>query len=150
MLIGYMSNSVKIDLHSGGSFDYLFVMRKRKIGLSWRNVLMMYYLEGLLEIIKKIELNAIPETVSIVGTSYFFNERTAKKIGFELQTPSVLYRFNLFLNFIDLIWMYSASRGRFSIPTVWKARKVGISGMKLVENKNYIEGLYKRIKSQIK
>lgn len=47
MLLGYMANDEQIDLHSGASFDYLFVMRKYKTGIEFRNRLLLYYLEGL-------------------------------------------------------------------------------------------------------
>jgi len=43
MLIGYMANNIKIDLHSGGSFDYLFVMRKYKVGIEFRNRILIYH-----------------------------------------------------------------------------------------------------------
>jgi hypothetical protein len=145
MLIGYMANDVKIDLHSGGSFDYLFVMRKYKAGTEVKNRLLVYHLEGLLNIIGQLENNSIPKTVSISGTSYFFNERTLNKFGFELRKPSLFYRINLFANLIDLIWMYSLSQGRLSIPKLWKANKASISGSKLMESKDIIEGLYKKI-----
>jgi hypothetical protein len=36
MLLGYMANDVQIDLHSGGSFDYLLVMHKYKSGIRTR------------------------------------------------------------------------------------------------------------------
>ena len=45
MLIGYMANDSQIDLHSGGSFDYLFVMSQFKRGLEMRKRLLMYHLE---------------------------------------------------------------------------------------------------------
>lgn len=80
MLLGYMSNKHQIDLHSGASFDYLFVMRKYKPGIEVRNRLLIYYLEGLINIIKQIENNSIPRTVYIVGTSYFFSERTLNNL----------------------------------------------------------------------
>lgn len=79
MLLGYMANDRQIDLHSGGSFDYLFVMRKCKSGVELRNRLLIYHLEGLLTLVGLIENKKIPETVNIVGTSYFFNDRTLKK-----------------------------------------------------------------------
>jgi hypothetical protein len=148
MLLGYMANDQQIDLHSGGSFDYLFVMRKYKVGLEMRNRLLMYHLEGLINIINLIENNSIPNTVNILGTSYFFSERTLNKFGFELKNPSLFYRLNLLINFIDLIWMYSLSKGKFSIPKLWNAKKASITGTKLIENKMQLQELYDKIKTK--
>lgn len=150
MLLGYMPNHIQIDLHSGGSFDYLFVMRKYKLGIEMRNKLLFYHLEGLMNLIQLIENKSIPETVNIVGTSYFFNERTLSKMGFENVNPSLFYKLNLFINYIDLIWMYSISQGKLSIPKLWNAKKASISGTKLIENKKFIENLYDKIKSRAK
>jgi hypothetical protein len=87
--------------------------------------------------------------VNIVGTSYFFSDRTAKKIGFELIDPSLFYRINLYANFLDLVWMYSLSQGKWAIPKVWKAKKVQITGQKLLENKGQLEALYDKLSSKI-
>lgn len=146
MLLGYMANDIQIDLHSGSSFDYLFVMKKHKAGVELRNRLLTYHLEGLLDIITQIENGTIPKTTNILGTSYFFNERTLNKLGFELEKPSLFYRINLFANFIDLTWMYSLSQGKFSIPKIWNAKKAKISGAKLIESKKLIEELYEKLR----
>jgi len=102
MLLGYMANDVQIDLHSGGSFDYLLVMHKYKSGIRTRKQLMKFHLEGLMRLVQRIEQGTVPENVNIIGTSYFFNERTIKKLGFEQEKPTLFYRLNLFVNFIDL------------------------------------------------
>jgi hypothetical protein len=149
MLLGYTPSDSQIDLHSGGSFDYLFVMRKYKSGIEMRNRLLLFQLEGLKKIIQLIEDKEVPESVNIVGTSYFFSDRTAKKIGFELIDPSLFYRINLFANFLDLAWMYSLSQGKWAIPKVWKAKKVQITGQKLLENKGQLEALYDKLSSKI-
>jgi hypothetical protein len=149
MLLGYMPNDVQIDLHSGGSFDYLLVMRKHKAGIGFRNRLLMYHLQGLLHLINQIEHNTIPKTVNIMGTSYFFNDRTLNKLGFEFEKPSLFYRVNLLINFIDLIWMYSVSHGRLSIPKLWNAKKASISGGKLLENKAGLELLYRKMTMKV-
>jgi hypothetical protein len=149
MLLGYMANDKQIDLHSGGSFDYLFEMRKFSPGMEMRNKLLMFHLEGLLNIIQSIENKNIPESVNIIGTSYFFNERTLNKLGFELETPSLFYRINLFLNFIDLIWMYSLSKGKFSIPRLWNAKKASISGSRLLASKAQLTQRYNKMNARI-
>jgi hypothetical protein len=149
MLLGYMANQLQIDLHSGGSFDYLFVMRKFKKGIELRKALLTYHLEGLLNIISQIEEGVIPKTVTIVGTSYFFNERTINKLGFESQKPSLFYRMNLFVNFIDLTWMYSLAQGHFAIPKLLNANKAQIEGVKLVEKKEMIKLLYERMNEKV-
>ena len=75
MLLGYMANDKQIDLHSGTSFDYLFVLRKYKQGKAIRTRILMYHLEGLLKIIHLIEDKHLPASVNIIGTSYFFSEK---------------------------------------------------------------------------
>lgn len=148
MLLGYMANNKQIDLHSGGSFDYLFVMSKYKAGIEMRNRLLMYQLEGLITIIKLIENKSVPETVHIVGTSYFFNSRSLHKLGFEISTPSLFYRINLFVNLLDLTWMYSIAQGKLAIPKIWNAKKARITGNNLIESKKQIEELYDKMKTK--
>jgi hypothetical protein len=149
MLLGYMPSNIQIDLHSGGSFDYLFVMRKYSPGFEMKKRLLLFHVEGLRNIARLIEDKTIPASVTIVGTSYFFSDRSAQKMGFELINPSLFYRINLFVNIFDLTWMYSLSQGKWSLPKVWQAKKVQISGQKLVENKGHLESLYNKLNSKI-
>jgi hypothetical protein len=148
MLLVYMANYKQIDLHSGTSFDHLFVLRKYKSGTPLRNRIMMYHLDGLLKLIQLIEDKHIPESVNIIGTSYFFNERTLDKLGFQIEKATLFYRINLFINFIDLFWMYSLSKGKFAIPAAWDAKKAKITGGALVAQKTKFEGLYQKLEAK--
>ncbi len=139
MLLSYMANDKQIDLHSGTSFDYLFVMRGYKPGTEFRNKLLAFQLEGLINIITRIETGKIPEAVTIAGTSYFFSERTIKKLGFQSVKPAAFYRFNLLANFIDITWMYSLSKGQLAFPKLLDAKKAQISGADLVKSKAAIQ-----------
>ncbi len=145
MLLGYMANKKLIDLHSGSSFDYLWVMRKFKAGVDTRNRLLLYYLEGLIHIIEQIENGRIPNTVVITGTSYFFKEKTLHRLGFEFKNPSLSYRINLLANFIDLTWMYSVSQGKLQFPKLWKVKKASTTGGILFEHKEMIIDLYRKL-----
>ena len=148
MLLGYMANDKQIDLHSGTSFDHLFVLRKYKSGIPLRNRIMMYHLDGLLKLIQLIEVKHIPASVNIIGTSYFFSERTLDQLGFQIEKATLFYRINLFINFIDLFWMYSLSKGKFAIPAVWDAKKAMITGDALVAQKTKFEGLYQKLEAK--
>jgi hypothetical protein len=142
MLIGYVPTAANIDMHSGTSFDYLFLMRKYKPGPETRNALLGFYLEGLLNIIQKIETGEIPATVSITGTSYFFNERTAKKFGFSVEPPPLFLKMNIWANGLDLFWMYSLSQGKVAFPDFGEIKKVATDGNTLVAHKGRIQGLF--------
>ena len=150
MLSALLPTDKEIEIHNGSSFDYLFIKRKFKAGATFRYYIIYCYLEGLLKIIENIEAGKRPETVKIVGTSYFFNQRTATKLGFSVKNASILNRINLLLNFIDLFWMYSISRGKPSIPNLLKVNKVVIDGKTLVENKNNILSTYYFLEEKIK
>jgi hypothetical protein len=148
MLLGYMANDTQIDLHSGTSFDHLFVLRKYPTGTPLRNRILLYHLEGLLHLIQLIEEKRIPESVNIVGTSYFFNDRTLLKLGFQIEKASVFYRINLLINGIDLFWMYSLSQGKLAIPTLWDAKKASIQGNQLVQSKSKLHALYQHLQAK--
>jgi hypothetical protein len=145
MLLGYMPNTTLIDLHNGGSFDYLFVMRSQQGGVPFRNRILAYHLEGLLHLIAQIEAKKLPDTVVICGTSYFFSERTMTKLGFRSVQPSAFYRLNLLVNAIDLLWMYSLSQGRLAMPKIWDAKKATIVGGELVLRKELITQLHRKL-----
>ena len=145
MLLGYMANDTQIDLHSGTSFDHLFVLRKYSSGTPLRNRILLYHLEGLLQLIQLLEEQRIPESVNIVGTSYFFNDRTLLKLGFQIEKASLFYRINLLINGIDLFWMYSLSQGKLAIPTLWDAKKASIQGNQLAQSKPKLHALYQHL-----
>lgn len=113
-----------------------------------RNRLLLFQLEGLKKITQMIEDKAIPESVNLVGTSYFFSNRTVQRIGFELIEPSFFYRINLLVNFLDLLWMYSLAQGKWAIPKVWQAKIVQITEPKLVEHKVQLDALYEKLSSK--
>lgn len=145
MLLGYMANDKQIDLHSGTSFDHLIVLRKYKSGTQLRNRIMIYHLEGLIRLIRLIEEKNIPASVNIIGTSYFFSERTLSNLGFQTEKATLFYRVNLFINFIDLFWMYSLSKGKLAIPAIWDAKKATITGDALLSQKTKLEGIYQKL-----
>ncbi len=142
MLLVFGANDKKYDLHSGTSFDYLFVLRGTKSGIELRKKLLKYFIEGLLNIIKKIENKELPETVIVSGSSYFFSERTANRLGFKIAKINWFLKFNLYLNYIDLLWMYSLSNGKLTFPKLSNTKSIEVVGKDLVQNKPKLESLY--------
>ena len=141
MLLVYNPNKKLYDLHNGTSFDYVLLMRKVKAGSAAKKLILKYYLEGLLQIIREIKTGNLPDSLVISGSSYFFSERTAEKLGFSLQKADSMVYFNSAFNMLDLTWMYSYAHGRFRLPNLSKIKKASISGEDLLKQEAYIRRL---------
>lgn len=135
MLFVNNATNKKYEIHNGTPFDYLLVMSKTRMGIGFRNKMLSYFLDGLLKIVEKIEAGELPESLIVQGNSYFFNDRTASNLGFDLSETSISVRINLLVNYVDLTWMYSLSRGSLSFPKIGDVKTGEITGSRLVMNK---------------
>lgn len=146
MLLVYMPTSQRYDLHNGTSFDYLFIMRSYGSGGPLRHQLLRFYLKGLMAIIEKIESGDVSENVLIRGSSYFFSERTAKKLGFHVRKASFLEQLNIAINYLDLLWMYSLAHGKLTFPKLNRIKTAEIKGHTLLQHKEILQSQYKNLK----
>ncbi len=145
MVLVFGASDKKYDLHNGTSFDYMMLMRNTQPGLPWRKKILSYYMEALLKVIEKIENKELPPTVEVRGSSYFFSDRTAEKLGFDLKKTGAFEILNLMFNIIDLTWTYSLAQGKFSWPNLRNIKTATTTGEKLVKNKPLIQAILKRV-----
>ena len=114
------------------------VMMNANVGIEFRNRILEYYIEGLLELIRQIENQKLPSVLIVRGSSYFCNDRTVEKLGFEHTKTSIFVKLNFMLNYLDLIWMYSFSRGKLTFPNLMNIKTATITGAHLVTKKEKI------------
>lgn len=150
MLLVYSPTKEQYRIHNGTSFDYLMVMTRKRKGVLLRNKILEYYLEGLLEIVRMLEAEELPTTVSVRGSSYFFSEYTVKRLGFELEEVTYVDKINMVINYLDLIWMYSLSKGRLTFPNLKNVKAAAISGADLLERKAQLEQIHGYLKQRNK
>ena len=149
MLLVFTPNHNRYDLHNGTSFDYLFINRGQTSGRSWQNRLLVFYMEGLLQIIKEIEAGDLPATLQVTGCSYFFSQQTAARLGFTTKPTTIYEKLNILINYVDLFWMYSLSKGKISFPDITKTSRATITGANLVENKMQLAQLKTYLESRL-
>ncbi len=133
------------EVHGGTSWDWLVLFRFRDRGAPAARRVMIWYLEGLIDLASRIESGEIPRSVEITGTSYFFRAETARRLGFRIRPAGFRLRFNLLLNALDLWLAYSFTRGRFALPGLLDAKQAVIRGDELVRRKGQISRLRKTL-----
>lgn len=133
------------DLHNVFTFDYLVNFKWSDKGKPAQKRLLQHYFKALLVIIDRIEAGQLSPEVKVVGNSYFFSDRTAKKLGFTIEKASAFWVFNSVFQFVELTYLYSFSRGKWAFPKFWKVQKAEITGSDLVQKKAYLEGLVQKL-----
>lgn len=147
MLMVNLPSSKIYELHHGTSFDYLLNLCIHKTNFLKRE-LAVDYLEGLLVIIKRIENKQLSPDVIIKGSTYFIDKKTATRFGFTIENVSWKEYFFLSVNYIDLLWMFSLSRRRFSFPNIMKTKTLTTTGSILETYREPISDLLERLKRQ--
>ncbi|MBA4156996.1 MAG: hypothetical protein H0X65_05920 [Gemmatimonadetes bacterium] len=128
------------ELHGGTSFDYLRLYR-RGVPAPAHRVLLREYLAGLLGLIRDVEEGRVAPDARIVGTSYFFSDRTARKLGFSLSPAPTGVKLHLMLDMLSVALMYSYAHGRLVIPPVWRARTAETTAAELARRGPVVERL---------
>lgn len=123
------------EVHGGTIWDWLVLFRFRDRGAAAARRVMVWYLEGFLDIAARVERGEIPESVEVTGTSWFFREETARRLGFEIRPAGFRLRFNLFLNALDLWLTYSFTRGRIALPDLLAVKQAVIRGDELLRRR---------------
>jgi len=141
--------SKNYDIHFGSLFDCILsgLFRGKRGG--FKDLMLYFLVDGMLNIIKDIEAGRINKEVEIRGSSYFFNQKTAKKFGFQSMEMKVSHKYILYLNYLEILLVFSFSKGRFSLPNIGDFNSVKTTGAQLVEHKVYIEKLHKMLKSKV-
>lgn len=123
------------EIHGGALWDWIVLFRFDDRGSAAARRVMRWYLEGLLDIAARVERGEIPESVEVTGTSWFFREETARRLGFEIRPAGFRLRVNLLLNALDLWLTYSFTRGRLALPSLLDVKQAVIRGDELVRRK---------------
>ena len=138
MLLVIKSKTQEWELHNGTTFDYILNMKWKQRGRNASKFIMINYLNGLLKIINEIEEKKSKDEITILGISYIINKKTAERLGFTVEKPSIFRRILFLIDYFTLFLMYSFSQGKVAFPNILKVKKMKISGSKLVASKQQI------------
>lgn len=73
------------------------------------------------------------------------NDRTAGRLGFTISKASTFWIVNSCVQFIELTYLFSFSKGRLAFPKFWKVKRAEIVGSEFVKKKGVLQGLVNRI-----
>ena len=137
------------DIHFGSLFDCilsgLFTGSRGK----FKDLMLFFLVDGMLEIIHEVETGKIDRGAEIRGSSYFFSERTAHKFGFEPMKMKTSHKYILYLNYLEILLVFSFSKGRFSLPNISDFKSMKTTGERMVDNKKYVEKLHGLLKTKV-
>jgi len=134
-----------ITIHGGTLFDYVFVLDKKMNGKQRTAFIIQQYVEGLVNFIETNDDAA--EDMLVRGTSYIINERTAKRMGFDVVKTDFLQLLILTYNYFNITATYSLAKGTLRFPKIGRTKTFETSLQRLKERKQYLIELNEKLKS---
>lgn len=135
MLLATRRRDGGLDLHVGTLFDYALRFRWADRGPRAARIATIDLLRGLLGVIEGVERGDLRQDASIAGASYFFQARTVRRFGFDLQPapPAIIH--NLVIASISIALRLSFTRGRCTLPDLRRTHQAITTGARLVAHK---------------
>lgn len=134
----------KIIVHGGTLFDYVFVIDRNLNGRERRALIIGQYLEGLVNLMDQLQKDN-SESLTIRGTSYILNERTAKKIGFQVVQTDFLQHCILIYNYFNLVCANSLAKGKLTFPNLNEIQTFEAGLDDLLERRDFINSLHLKL-----
>ncbi|RZS93393.1 hypothetical protein [Aquimarina brevivitae] len=137
-----------IKIHGGTLFDYVFVIDKKMNGKQRRVFIIQQYLEGLLQLIEEYGTQQ-QENISIKGTSYIINEKTAGRLGFKITETNGTQKLILIFNFFNVLLTYSIAKGKIAFPNLAATKTFETTIAELVQRKHDINKINRALKNKL-
>lgn len=138
----------KITVHGGTLFDYVFVIDRKLNGRKRMNLVLQQYLEGLDHMIDHLQMETMGNPV-IRGTSYIINERSAKKLGFQVVETDFLQKCILVYNYFNLMLSCSMAKGKLSWPRLGETKTYEAKLSDLVLRRDFIQSMNGKLKQEL-
>jgi len=123
-----------LHLHTTTLFDQIFTLPHKKPSLTNQQQTLLWILDGFLALIDKLEKDQVSTT--LVGTTYFLSPRRAKLLGFSVQKADPFSKLILILNYLNLLFSMSITKGRLSFPKINNVQRFEISSQELINNRH--------------
>ncbi len=134
-----------LKIHGGTLFDYVFVLDRNLNGKQRNNFIIQQYIEGLLVLIEEHE-NKNLDNLTLRGTSYIINERTAQRIGFNVVKSDSVQQIILVLNYFNILLSHSFAKNQLSFPKLSASKTFETKLDDLAQRKTYLNQLNSRLK----
>jgi hypothetical protein len=106
-----------IKIHGGTLLDYVYVIDRSLSGKQRTNQILVGYIDGLLSLLRSYRGYNLKK-VTVRGTSYIINERTASRVGLRRVENDFVQSLILVYNYINVTISYSISRATLSFPRI--------------------------------
>lgn len=127
--------------------DYVFVLDKRMTARQRTQYIMQQFAEGLLNLMGDHQ-NLKSERITIRGTSYIINERTAKRMGFRVVETDTIQKIILLYNYFNIALTHSIAKGRLSFPKLSKTITFEARLDELIKRNEVVEELKERLEKK--
>lgn len=133
-----------VKIHGGSLFDYVFVLESKMNGNQRTNLILQQFLEGLLHLIESNKNDR--DELTIRGTSYIINERTANKMGFRVVKTDPIQKLILIFNYINVMITYSIAKKKISFPNINHTITFECKLNELIQHQDFIDNLNTKLK----
>ncbi|TDN88116.1 hypothetical protein DET49_10966 [Salegentibacter sp. 24] len=135
----------KIIIHGGTLFDYYYVLDRNWKERQRIRFILRQYILGLLKLSESFHAKNA-EYISLEGTSYILNERTAEKLGFHKKRTNFLQQFILTYNYLQILLANSIAKGKLSFPDLARVNTYTAPLSAIKQNKIFLKQLADKLK----